>query len=340
MPSTDVAEIMVGGCWEKSSTADLWPSVDSCRLPKSVEIVAFNELREDEHARNHSLLAFRRWVAQNKDIQNINTEGRFLLRFLRTKKFSLPMAQQMLLKYLNLRQKFPMYFLNLDFLIPSVNALISSGYLFASPFRDNDGRRVIIGIAKNFDLRKYTNKDMSYIHLITYETLMNDEVNQVMGFTHFGDLASISPAYLTLYTPTEFATLIKWGEQSIPMRHKAIHLLNVPAPVKFAYDFFKTRVSDKINQRMKMYNSKEELHKKLDKRVLPKEYGGTMPMAEMIDLWKKELLSNRESLLNLDNMKLLSDKSIVTRKTRAEQIKGLAAGINQLNGSFRKLEVD
>lgn len=31
-----------------------------------------------------------------------------------------------------------------------------------------------------------------------------------------------------------------------------------------------------------MYNSIDELHKCLDKKVLPKEYGGVMPMAEMI----------------------------------------------------------
>lgn len=41
---------------------------------------------------------------------------------------------------------------------------------------------------------------------------MNDEINQVMGYTHVGDLSAISPAYLTLFTPTEFATLVKWGE--------------------------------------------------------------------------------------------------------------------------------
>lgn len=56
------------------------------------------------------------------------------------------MAQQMLLKYLNLRQKYPMYLMNLDCLDPAVNELIDSGYLFVSPFRDN-GRRVIIGSA-------------------------------------------------------------------------------------------------------------------------------------------------------------------------------------------------
>lgn len=57
------------------------------------------------------------------------------------------MAQQMLLKYLNLRQKYSMYFMNLDVLNPAVNQLIDSGYMFASPFRDTHGRRVIIATA-------------------------------------------------------------------------------------------------------------------------------------------------------------------------------------------------
>jgi len=66
-----------------------------------------------------------------------------------------------------------------------------------------------------FDLRKYSNRDLGVVHVLTYETLLNDEVNQVMGFTHFGDLYSITPAYITLFAPNEFATLIKWGEVNI-----------------------------------------------------------------------------------------------------------------------------
>lgn len=65
---------------------------------------------------------------------------------------------------------------------------------------------------ENFDLHKYSNKDLAITHAITYETLMFDEVTQVMGVTHFGDLSSISPAYITLFSPSEFATIIKWGE--------------------------------------------------------------------------------------------------------------------------------
>jgi len=59
-----------------------------------------------------------------------------------------------------------------------------------------------------------------------------------------------------------------------------------------------------------------------------------------LELWKKELLVNREKLIALDNMRLLSDKSIITRKTKTEINHNLIAGFNQLNGSFRKLEVD
>ncbi|VVC28504.1 Cellular retinaldehyde binding/alpha-tocopherol transport,CRAL/TRIO, N-terminal domain,CRAL-TRIO lipid [Cinara cedri] len=343
MSPTKVSEMSAGYFSHGSQsemTEDWCRPPEPCTLPKDVQLVALKELREDENIRTQSLLAFRQWISKSSDVQNINTEGRFLLRFLRTKKFSLPMAQQMLLKYLNLRQKYPMYFLNVDCLNPSVNEIIDSGYLFVSPFRDNHGRRVIIGTAKGFNVQKFNRKDLSSVHVLTYETLMNDEINQVMGYTHFGDFATVSPAHLTLFTPTEFATLVKWGEQSYPMRHKSAHLLNVPTPLKFGYDFFQSRLSSKIKNRMKIYNSLSELHEDLDKKVLPKEYGGEMPMAEMIALWKKELLANREAIFALDKMKLLSDKNIMTRSRREAQNRELVAGFNTLNGSFRKLEVD
>lgn len=48
--------------------------------------------------------------------------------------------------------------------------------------------------------------------MITYETLMNDEVNQVLGFTHIADVKGINMSHITLWSPTEFATIVKWGE--------------------------------------------------------------------------------------------------------------------------------
>ena len=37
--------------------------------------------------------------------------------------------------------------------------------------------------------------------------------------------------------------------------------------------------------------------------MLPSEYGGSVPMADMIEDWKKELEQKRDQILSLDSMK-------------------------------------
>ncbi|CAH1389628.1 unnamed protein product [Nezara viridula] len=308
-----------------------------CTLTKEVEKLAKKELREDETIKEQTLAQFRDWIRKNHDLQNIRIDANFLLRFLRTKKYSLPAAQVMLLKYLNLRQTFKHLMFDLDYLDPPVMELINKGYLFPSPIRDKHGRRVIIGISEYLDAHKYSRIDMSKVHAITYEVLMEDEQNQIVGFTHFGDFKHVSAAHLTIWSPTEFATVFRWGEQSVPMRHKEIHFLNVPSPLKYAYDFVKSLMSSKIRERLMVHNNLAELHANLDPKVLPKEYGGDIPMAEMIEMWKKELAEKRERLLALDHMKLL-DNSCLSKKGKNGNNRSIDT--TSVIGSFRKLEVD
>lgn len=49
-------------------------------------------------------------------------------------------------------------------------------------------------------------------------------VNQILGFTHIGDFNGLSVSHITIWNPTEFTRILKWAEQSVPMRHKEIHL--------------------------------------------------------------------------------------------------------------------
>lgn len=63
-----------------------------------------------------------------------------------------------------------------------------------------------------FDPYKYTNQDMCRVHGICYETLMEDEENQVRGFVHYADGAAVSFPHLTLFTPKEAVRIVKNGE--------------------------------------------------------------------------------------------------------------------------------
>lgn len=67
------------------------------------------------------------------------------------------------------------------------------------------------------------------------------------------------------------------------MRHKEVHGINAHPSLKFALDFGMSLISEKIKRRVKLYTSLEDaINNKLDVSMLPKEYGGTIPMKEMI----------------------------------------------------------
>lgn len=187
---------------------------------------------------------------------------------------------------------------------------------------------------------------MAKAHFVALETLLEDPENQVLGFTHICDITGITTAHITNWNPTDFARILKWGEQSVPARHKAIHCVNVPPTVKFVLDFAKTRVSAKMKDRFQMHCNNTDLHKKVDKACLPQELGGIIPMSEMIEHWRTEMDAKRETLIALDKMILHSDRGIITRKhdknnnNNNSSINSMQTNIESISGSFRKLEVD
>lgn len=82
-----------------------------------------------------------------------------------------------------------------------------------------------------------------------------------------------------------------------------------------------------------MYKSIEELHANIDKRILPKEYGGEVPMAEMLEKFKAQLKEKREKILSLDDMYIEIDEKTLVSEANEE----LGIGID---GSFKKLTID
>lgn len=68
---------------------------------------------------------------------------------------------------------------------------------------------IIIGV---FDPYKYANTDMLKVHGMVYETLMEDEENQIRGYVHIVDCTGVSLPYMTLFTPKEAVRIIKNAE--------------------------------------------------------------------------------------------------------------------------------
>lgn len=82
---------------------------------------------------------------------------------------------------------------------------------------------------------------------------------------------------------------------------------------------------------LQFHRSSEDLIKHVDPAILPKEYGGTVPLRDMIEELKRKLLKHRDDLLALDDMCV---------DLYALEKNDLTQDIHSTAGSFRKLELD
>ncbi|XP_011685312.1 PREDICTED: clavesin-1 [Wasmannia auropunctata] len=289
------------------------------------------ELREDDSTREHALEQLRHWIEKHSAIKKCRTDSVFLLRFLRTKKFSLPMAQEMLERYLTIRQLYPHWFQKLDVDDPDLEAIIDSGYLVPMLKRDQHGRKVIMSCAGRFDPNKYSSAHMIRIHSMVVETLMDDEKSQVHGYTYLNDEAGLTMSHFSTWSFTDIRNILRCIQNSTPMRHKETHLINIPSSVAKILEFGTSLLSDKLKSRIIIHRNIEELKEAVDPKILPKEYGGEVPLSEMIAEFKKVLKQKKDELKALDDMCI--EVSPKDYQEANEEFNGIC-------GSFRKLEVD
>lgn len=124
--------VIMSNQWHKISKSERDDS--KMELSEMVEKVARKELREDKFTRDQCLEQMKDWLTKNEDVQDVRMDDVFLLRFLRAKKFSVPMAQQLMLKYLNLKTIFPRMTTDLDFLSSPMKEVFANGYLVSKLF--------------------------------------------------------------------------------------------------------------------------------------------------------------------------------------------------------------
>ncbi|CRL06985.1 CLUMA_CG019986, isoform B [Clunio marinus] len=331
--------------------------VDKYKFTLSDELrkIAKEELRETDETREHALKALRDWAIKNPRIETLRLDSVFLLRFLRFKKFSIPMAQEALERYLVLRKYIyegQFIYQNFDYKIPQLYALIDNGLAFALPQRDHLGRRIIFYRPRAFNPSKNIPHDIIRLPGVVFETLLEDEENQIRGCVHVADGSGLGLNYLTVLTPQQAFRIIKNCERMVPMRHKEFHGL-CPPSLKFVLEWALAMMSPKLRSRVRIHSKLDDANS-VDTKLLPLEYGGTIPMREMIEMFKKELEAKRDVLLSHDEMNVrleLYPESVRQGSTRSLKIplsapdsafdeKKDLIGMKGIQGSFRKLEID
>uniref|UniRef100_A0A182RD52 CRAL-TRIO domain-containing protein n=1 Tax=Anopheles funestus TaxID=62324 RepID=A0A182RD52_ANOFN len=299
-------------------------------IDKTLEII-----REDPSIVKQNLAQLREWIAKHPHIRQCRTDARFLLRFLRARKHSFLGASQVLERYLAARIIHPAWFQRLDIHDPELADLTDIGFLYALKERTPDGCLVSLCDWGLLDPKRYTVDHSNRMHALLAEAYSEDALFQCAGAVAIFDLQHLQLAHHSIVSLSVLRQVAHYVNNAVPLRCQAIYAVNVPTGALWIVNGLLGFLNEKIRNRCSLFRNYDELAEKIDRNLLPKEYGGKEPISEHIRVFREQCERYRERMLTLDEMEIdLDHDEPYSRHAMLDDIEGGAVG------SFRKLELD
>ncbi|XP_053674843.1 clavesin-2-like [Anopheles nili] len=305
-------------------------------LPELYRKIAKDELREDDEIREQSLTQMREWIAKHPYIRRCRTDASFLLRFLRFRKYSIPMACEALERYLAMRETFPTWFKNLDCNDPVMREMLED-VLFSKIGQDAEGRMVILFRPRLLNVDKFGPLEQGRLVALLIESLLEWEELQIGGFRVMLDFTDTVMKLYGLWGVSDMKIFMDAINRSYPIRFREIHGAKFPKFAVSILNLMLTFASPKLKERIICHNTVLEMKTKFDPSLLPESYGGKLDLNELHRKFRKHLEDRRSVILALDDMDIDTTQysALWSQSNLVEnEVEGGVAG------SFRKLNVD
>uniref|UniRef100_A0A182WAP0 CRAL-TRIO domain-containing protein n=1 Tax=Anopheles minimus TaxID=112268 RepID=A0A182WAP0_9DIPT len=265
--------------------------------------VAKEELREDDAVRDKALSEMRDWIAENPYIFKCRTDAKFLLRFLRYRQFSVPMACEALERYLTIRELYPSWFKKLDCTDPTMKEILDY-----EPFtylgQDGLGRAVFLIRYGQFNGEKHSALQEARYMALVLETVLEWEEFQIGGCQVIVDYRDATANNFEKWSLSELKIIMDVYSRSYPLRYGEIHAAKLP---KFAVPVIETILSfanPKLREKIRCYSSIPELEKHFEDSWKPTTYGGTVDFGKLNSEFRKRIEDQRQVVLGLDDMEI------------------------------------
>lgn len=164
-------------------------------LSDELREIARVELNETDEVRTQALKEVRDRIMESPRIIKCRMDSKFLLRFLRFRKFDVPKAMMALERWLVAREGAygPDWMSNLDYSKPNIDGIIDRGVLMAFPKRDKFGRTLLM--IRPAALKTHIPTigwEALTLGTMYCEILLDDEENQIRGFDYVCNVAGIT----------------------------------------------------------------------------------------------------------------------------------------------------
>lgn len=217
---------------------------------------------------------------------------------------------QTLEKFLTVQQKYPEWYRNLDPADPINQELLSTGFLCPLSGRDSFGRRVLIARPSRLDINRYTTTEIMRFTILVLNSFMIEEETQIAGIAVVNDARNTHLNILRLFPVPSLKAVFTTIQEATPLRINEMNTVNLPSFLRILNNFLMTFLNQKMRKRFIFDKTCN-----FDPKIAPKEYGGEVPMADMIEDYRERLSVYRKELLKHDK------NIIIPKKCKVPQAK-------------------
>lgn len=307
------------------------------KLSDDLQKIACDELNEVPERIESDIANLRVWLSQNTNLKS-RDDDQFLITFLRGCKYSLEKTKKKILMYYTARTTTPEFFNDRDPTDKLMQQILGQGLIMPLPVDETKANpKIVLTRLGECDFSKFDFwQVMKTTYLMSDMCMIHSDVTIVVGNINIVDLRGCGLALMSQITPQLIRKLSSLLEP-FPVRIKAIHLVNPPRGMATAYNLFMSLCHEKLRNRVYIHETFEDLHKIVDKKHLPAEYGGTNScLPEIIENWRKFLIDNRQWFIDDVNYRILSPSNNSSASDNVVSQKSLFG----VEGSFRSLDID
>lgn len=212
---------------------------------------------------------------------------------------------------------------------------MDSGYAVMPKERDELGRQILIINPSCLNPDRVKAADVVRYLSVVFENFLQDEVTQVAGLIFVIDASNVSMKMLSIFSLMELKTIFTTIQDAVPIRLKEYHLINFPSFLTAIAEILVKVLSSKMQKRIFFSKSMEDFQKRVNPKILPREYGGDIPKSDMIKDYKEKNLGRRQFFLNLDDRIQTNFKNSKSNHSYSSELSDTS-----FLGSFKKLELD